>query len=43
MHAYAKSNHGALIEKINATADFNDEIAAGLKKAVEDFKANGAW
>ncbi len=43
LHAYAKSNHGALIEQINATADYNDEIAAGLKKAVEDFKANGAW
>ncbi|MFZ5620847.1 MAG: F0F1 ATP synthase subunit alpha [Pseudomonadota bacterium] len=43
MHAYVKSNHGALIEKINTTADYNDEIAAGLKKAVEDFKANGAW
>jgi F-type H+-transporting ATPase subunit alpha len=43
LHAYARSNHGALIEKINATADYNDEIAAGLKKAIEDFKANGAW
>ena len=43
MHAYARSNHGALLDKINATADYNDEIAAGLKKAVEDFKANGAW
>ena len=43
MHAYARSNHGALLDKINATADYNDEIAAGLKKAVEDFKANGAY
>ncbi|MFN2308736.1 MAG: F0F1 ATP synthase subunit alpha [Gammaproteobacteria bacterium] len=43
LHAYAKSNHGALIDKINETADYNDEIAAGLRKAIEDFKANGAW
>ncbi|MBI5461231.1 MAG: F0F1 ATP synthase subunit alpha [Gammaproteobacteria bacterium] len=43
LHAYAKSNHGALIDKINETADFNDEIAAGLRKLIEDFKANGAW
>ncbi len=43
MHAYAKSNHGALIASINDTADFNDEIAAGMRKVIEDFKANGAW
>jgi hypothetical protein len=29
-----------LIDKINATGDYNDEIEAGLKKVVEDFKAN---
>ncbi len=43
MHAYVRSNHGALFAKINDTADFNDEIAAGMRKAIEDFKANGAW
>ena len=43
MHAYAKSNHGALIASINESADFNDDVAAGLRKAIEDFKANGAW
>ncbi|HWS02198.1 MAG TPA: F0F1 ATP synthase subunit alpha [Gammaproteobacteria bacterium] len=43
MHAYAKSNHGALITSINETADFNDEIAAGMRKVIEDFKANAAW
>jgi F-type H+-transporting ATPase subunit alpha len=43
MHAYVKSNHGALIDKINATADYNDEIAADLRKVIQDFKTNGAW
>jgi len=43
MHAYVRSNHGELFTRINDTADFNDEIAAGMRKAIEDFKANGAW
>jgi len=43
MHAYAKSNHGALITKINESADYNDEIAADLRKVIQDFKTNGAW
>jgi F-type H+/Na+-transporting ATPase subunit alpha len=43
LHAYARSNHRALLEKIEATGDFNDEIAAGLKEAVEGFKTTGAY
>ncbi len=43
MHSYVRSHHGELLDKINATGDYNDEIEAGLKKAVEDFKANGTW
>jgi F-type H+-transporting ATPase subunit alpha len=38
--AFTRSSYAALIDKINATGDYNDEIEAGLKKAVEDFKAN---
>jgi F-type H+-transporting ATPase subunit alpha len=38
--AFARANHAALVDKINATGDYNDEIEAGLKKVVEDFKAN---
>jgi F-type H+-transporting ATPase subunit alpha len=31
------------MDKINASGDYDDEIAAGLKAAVEDFKATGTW
>ncbi len=43
LHAFAKEKHGALIEQINARGDYNDDIAAGLKKICEDFKTNGAY
>ena len=36
--AYARANHSGLIDQINASGDFNDEIEAGLKKIAEDFK-----
>ena len=43
LHAHANSHFGDLVSKINETADYNDEIEAGLRKALEDFKAKGAW
>jgi F-type H+-transporting ATPase subunit alpha len=43
MQAHLKSANADLISKINETADFNDEIAAEMKAAIEAFKANGVW
>ncbi len=43
LHAYVGSNHAELMDKINATGDYDDAIAKGLHKAIEDFKANGAY
>ena len=43
LHAFAKSNYAELMNKINESADYNDEIEAALRKALEDFKANSAW
>jgi F-type H+-transporting ATPase subunit alpha len=43
MQSYLKSNSADLINKINETADFNDDIAAEMRKAIEAFKANGAY
>jgi F-type H+-transporting ATPase subunit alpha len=43
LHGYANTNYGELMARINDTADYNDEIADGLRKVVEDFKANGAY
>jgi F-type H+-transporting ATPase subunit alpha len=40
---YMSANQSALIDKINDTGEYNDEIESGLRSAVEDFKANGTW
>ncbi len=43
LHAHAKSKFPELLDRINETGDYNDEIAAELRKLVEDFKANGVY
>jgi F-type H+-transporting ATPase subunit alpha len=43
MLAYLKSNNADLIDRINETGDYNDEIAAAMKAALDDFKANGVY
>jgi F-type H+-transporting ATPase subunit alpha len=43
MQGYVKSNHGAMIDEINADPKFDDGVVAKLKSAVEDFKQNGSW
>jgi F-type H+-transporting ATPase subunit alpha len=43
LHAHVQAKFGSLIDRITATGDYNDEIAAGLRKAIEDFKKSGAY
>jgi F-type H+-transporting ATPase subunit alpha len=43
MHAYINDKHSSVVEGINATGNFDDDIAAGMSKAIEDFKTNGAY
>ena len=43
LHAHARDKHAELLERINATGDYDDEIAAGLKALVEEFKSSGAY
>lgn len=43
LHSFMNSSHADLIEKINSTGDFDDDIEAALKSAVDDFKANHSW
>ena len=43
MQGYVKSNHGAMIDEINADPKYDDSTIAKLKAAVEDFKKNGSW
>ncbi len=43
LHSYMKSEHAALIEKINQKPEYTDEVAGQLRKALEDFKAHHTW
>ncbi len=43
LHSYAKQNAKELLDKINESGAFDDDIKAGLKKTVEDFKSNSVW
>jgi len=41
--AYMRSSQSALMDTINKTGNYNDEIASSLRSAVESFKANNAY
>lgn len=43
LHSYMGSSHKALMDRINDAGDYDDEIEAGLKAAVAEFKANSTW
>jgi len=43
LHGYMHAEHGELMGTIDETADFNDEIEAGLGAAVDSFKSTHAW
>jgi F-type H+-transporting ATPase subunit alpha len=43
LHANFIDSAPDLVQKINETGDYNDEIEAELKKFVEDFKATGTY
>ena len=43
LHAYMGSSQKELSEQINASADYNDDIAKSLHDAIKDFKANHTW
>jgi len=43
LHSYMKSDHKELMDKINASGDFGDDIANGLRSAIETFKKTHTW
>ena len=43
LHAHFANTQGALLEKINTTGAWNDEIEASFKAGIEDFKKTGTW
>ncbi len=40
---YMGSNQAALMDSINESGDYNDDIAGQLQAAIDDFKANHTW
>jgi len=43
MVAHIKSNNADFLAKIDETGDFNEEIEAGMRAALDDFKAKGVF
>ena len=43
MLSHMKSNNADLIAQINESGDYNDDIAAAMKAALDNFKANGVY
>ncbi|WP_227369297.1 F0F1 ATP synthase subunit alpha [Halomonas sp. M20] len=43
LHDYMKAEHGDLLDKINESGDYNDEIKDGLKSGLEKFKSTQTW
>ena len=43
LHDYARSNNADLLEKIDSTGDFSNDIQDGLKAVCEGFAENGAF
>jgi len=43
MHSFVRSNYADLLNKINQSGDYNDEIASEMKAALEKFKASSTY
>ena len=42
-HDYFRSNHQDLLDQVDQSGDWDDNIQAAFKKGLEAFKANGSW
>ncbi|MDN5864072.1 MAG: F0F1 ATP synthase subunit alpha [Gammaproteobacteria bacterium] len=43
LHGYLKAEKKELLEKINESGAYDEEIVAAMREALEYFKTNGAW
>jgi F-type H+-transporting ATPase subunit alpha len=43
LHAHMRTNYGSLMDKIDETGDWNDELEAEMKKAVDEFATTGSY
>jgi F-type H+-transporting ATPase subunit alpha len=43
MHSYMAANQAELMDKVNASGDWNDELEAAFHAALKAFKETGTW
>ncbi|MFK8081337.1 MAG: F0F1 ATP synthase subunit alpha [Granulosicoccus sp.] len=43
LHDYFRSNHQEILDQVDQSGDWNDNIQSAFKKGLEAFKANGSW
>ena len=43
LHAHFTNTQGALVDTVNGTGKWDDEIEASFKKGIEEFKQTGSW
>jgi len=43
LHAHFANTAGELMDRINASGDWNDELEAAFKSGIEDYKKTGSW
>ena len=43
LHDFARGNFGDVLDEINKTGDYNDDVAASLKKICDGFAEKGAY
>ena len=43
LQSYMKSSQAELLERINANPEYSDDVAAQLRKAIEEFKKTHPW
>lgn len=43
LHAHVGSNHQSVLDTIDEAGDYNDDIEASIKAAIDDFVANGVY
>ena len=43
LHSHMKSERADLIDRINQSGDYNDDIEKEIRSAIEHFKANSVW
>ena len=43
LHSHFTNTQGALVDTVNGTGKWDDEIEASFKKGIEEFKQTGSW